>query len=565
MNLLPSWLTEIFYPQEHPSVPASLVLIFFVLFSGVILGKVKIKKVSLGVSGVVFIGILMGHFGYKIHPETQDFLRDFGLILFVYAIGMQLGPSFFGRLKKDGFLYNGLAVFIVLLSMGITYLLKNLSGLGMDSLTGLMCGAVTNTPSLGAAKAALHDLTNQLPDRNFLDPTNSYAIAYPFGILGIIFLLIFAKFLYKNSIEEEIASFKDEINKKHPEPESVKIRVTNTEWIGKTIGEFLANTGIEIIFSRLKRSGSENVISPLNEVIIKERDILMAVGFPTELQKATSNLGYISKDTFIESDKFTKYRMLVITNNKVVNKTIGELNLDKAYHAKITRVYRSGVALLGEPELILHYGDVLRVVGSESSLQSIERLVGNSEKHIQEPQLLSIFVGIVLGVVLGSVPFYLPGLSVPVKLGMAAGPLLVAILISRFGGIRSLHSYLQISALSFMKDFGICLFFASIGIHAGETFYDTFIHNNGFLWLVMGLSITLIPGLLFLLVARYVFHINLIPVLGLLAGSHTDPAALQFATNYYKTDLPLQSYATVYPLTTLARIVAAQILILYFI
>lgn len=565
MELLPPWLTEIIYPQEHPSVAASLVLIFFVLFTGILLGKVKIKKVSLGVSGVVFIGIFIGHFGYKLHPETQDFLRDFGLILFVYAIGMQLGPSFFGRLKTDGLLYNGLAIFIVVLSMSITFALHVWSGMGMDSLTGLMCGAVTNTPSLGAAKAALHDLSVHFPNRSFLDPTNSYAIAYPFGILGIIFLLILAKFLYKNSIEEEIARFKAEINRKHPEPESVKIRVINAAWIGKTFGEFLATTGVEIIFSRLKRSGSESVISPSNEVIIQERDVLMAVGFPSALQKATTLLGYVSKDKFIESDKFTKFRMLVITTNQVVNKTIAELNLDDAYHAKITRVHRTGVSLLAEPELILHYGDVLRVVGSESSLKSIERLVGNSEKRIQEPQLLSIFVGIVLGVVLGSIPFYLPGLSVPVKLGMAAGPLLVAILISRFGGIRSLHSYLQQSALSFMKDFGICLFFAAIGIHAGETFYDTFIHNNGLLWLAMGLAITLIPGILFLLLARYVFHINLIPVLGLLAGSHTDPAALQFATNYYKTDLPLQSYATVYPLTTLARIVAAQILILYFI
>jgi putative transport protein len=203
-------------------------------------------------------------------------------------------------------------------------------------------------------------------------------------------------------------------------------------------------------------------------------------------------------------------------------------------------------------------------VGSNSALEAITKLFGNSEKRLQEPQLLSIFVGIVLGVILGSIPFYLPGLSVPMKLGVAAGPLLVAILISRFGGIKSLHSYLQQSALSFMKDFGICLFFASIGIHAGETFYEIFVQNNGFFWLIQGLLITLIPGLLMILLGKYIFKISLIPLLGLIAGAHTDPAALEFATNYYKTELPLQSYATVYPLTTLARIVSVQILIIYF-
>jgi putative transport protein len=290
----------------------------------------------------------------------------------------------------------------------------------------------------------------------------------------------------------------------------------------------------------------------------------MLVGLPQELSKAVAIFGYASSDQFIESQQDMRTQTLVVTNNLVIQKTLAQLHLEKAYEAKVTRVYRSGMELLAYPELILHYGDRVRVVGSNSALEAIAKLFGNSEKRLQEPQLLSIFVGIVLGVILGSIPFYLPGLSVPMKLGVAAGPLLAAILISRFGGIKSLHSYLQQSALSFMKDFGICLFFASIGIHAGETFYEIFVQNNGFFWLIQGLLITLIPGLLMILLGKYIFKISLIPLLGLIAGAHTDPAALEFATNYYKTELPLQSYATVYPLTTLARIVSVQILIIYF-
>ncbi len=564
MNYLPIWFKQLLLPQETPSIAASIVTVFLVLFLGILLGKVKIQKVSLGVSGVIFIGILFGHLGYKIHHEIQEFLRDFGLILFVYAIGMQLGPSFFSRLKKDGIKYNGLALITVIAAMFVTWAIHALYKIPMESAAGLMTGAVTNTPSLGAAKAALQDLSNQFPNKVFADPTHTYAIAYPIGILGIIFLLILVKVFYRKQIAEEIDLFKEENKRKYPEPQTLKCRVTQTHAIGKSIKQLVETHQLEVIVSRLKHSGSEKVTSPAGSDILKERDVLMLVGLPQALHKAVAVLGYESTDTFIESQQDMRTQTLVVTNNLAIQKTLGQLHLEKAYEAQVTRVYRSGMELLAHPELVLHYGDRLRVVGEETALKAIARLVGNSEKRLQEPQLLSIFIGIVLGVLLGSIPFYLPGLSVPVKLGVAAGPLLAAIFISRFGGIKSLHSYLQQSALSFMKDFGICLFFASIGIHAGETFYEIFVQNNGVFWLIQGLLITLIPGLLMILLGKYIFKISLIPLLGLIAGAHTDPAALAFATNYYKTELPLQSYATVYPITTLARIVSVQILIIYF-
>lgn len=559
---MPQWVEQIFLPQEHPGIAASMVLIFMVLFLGILLGKLKIMKVSLGISGIVFVGILSGHLGYKVHAETQEFLRDFGLILFVYAIGMQVGPSFFSRLKQDGLLYNSLAIGTVLLGALVTYLLFVFTGSGMDNMIGMMAGAVTNTPSLGAAKAALKDIAIQAPDKIWNDPTNAYAITYPFGIIGIILVMIFAKHLFKIDVKNEITLFNEQIKKKHPAPEVKKCRLTNSAYFGKTLKDAIGEN--KVIVSRIKHSGSTVVQSPNSEYILKERDVLMLVGLPKDLDEMIDLLGYQSSDNFIESQDFTLTKSFIVTRSEVINQTIGQLNFLGVFNSKVTRVYRTGLELLANDELVLHYGDKLRVVGAETDLVQIEKLVGNSEKRLQEPQLLSIFLGIILGVFVGSIPFFLPGLSVPVKLGMAAGPLLVAILISRFGGISSLHSYLQQSALLFMKDFGISLFFASIGIHAGETFYHTFITYNGWVWVLYGLIITITPILVMLIIARYVFKLNFMPLLGLIAGSYTDPAALDFSTNYYKSDLPLQAYATVYPLVTITRIVIAQILVLYF-
>jgi putative transport protein len=559
---MPQWVEQIFLPQEHPGIAASMVLIFMVLFLGIFMGKLKIMKVSLGISGIVFVGILSGHLGYRVHAETQEFLRDFGLILFVYAIGMQVGPSFFSRLKQDGLLYNSLAIGTVLLGALVTYLLFVFTGSGMDNMIGMMAGAVTNTPSLGAAKAALKDIAIQAPDKIWNDPTNAYAITYPFGIIGIILVMIFAKHLFKIDVKNEITLFNEQIKKKHPAPEVKKCRLTNSAYFGKTLKDAIGDN--KVIVSRIKHSGSTVVQSPNSEYILKERDVLMLVGLPKDLDEMINLLGYQSSDNFIESQDFTLTKSFIVTRSEVINQTIGQLNFLGVFNSKVTRVYRTGLELLANDELVLHYGDKLRVVGAETDLVQIEKLVGNSERRLQEPQLLSIFLGIILGVFVGSIPFFLPGLSVPVKLGMAAGPLLVAILMSRFGGISSLHSYLQQSALLFMKDFGISLFFASIGIHAGETFYHTFITYNGWVWVLYGLIITITPILVMLIIARYVFRLNFMPLLGLIAGSYTDPAALDFSTNYYKSDLPLQAYATVYPLVTITRIVIAQILVLYF-
>jgi putative transport protein len=564
LQYLPDWLKLLILPSNSSTITSSFIVVFVVMFAGILVGKLKIKRISLGISGIVFVGILFGHLGYRIHEETYEFMRDFGLILFVYAIGMQVGPSFFSRLKYDGLLYNSLAIGTVLLGGLCTITLFYLTHTGMDNLVGVMSGAVTNTPGLGAAKSALRDLSIHYPEKIFNDPTNAYAIAYPFGILGIIFVMIIGGKILKIDAQKETDEFQHQIRAKHPVPEAAKCRITSLIYIGKSIQEFISISGLNLIISRVKNSGSTIVKAPSAEYLLKERDVIMLVGLPNEIEKAITLLGYKSTDQFIESEEITMHKFYLVTQNYAVHKTLGQLNFSNLFQVKITRVYRSGMELLAQDDLILHYGDRIKAVGNQEDLNKIEKLVGNSEKKLQEPQLLSIFIGIIIGILIGSIPLFMPGLSVPIKLGMAAGPLLAAIIISRFGGIRSLHSYLQQSAMLFMKDFGISLFFAAIGIHAGASFYETFVTFHGWTWVAYGLLITLLPIVLMMLVARYVFKLNYLPLLGLIAGSYTDPAALDFCTNYYKSDLPLQAYATVYPLVTIARIIMAQILVLYF-
>lgn len=564
MNLLPEWLLSLITPAEQPGIPGSLLLIAMVMAAGIALGKLKIRKVSLGIAGVLFAGIIMGHLGYRMDTTTIDFLRDAGLILFVYAVGMQVGPSFFSSFKKDGILFNSLAIGTIIGGAIITIVLFKITMAGMDNLVGIMSGAVTNTPGLGAAKAALADVAAKNKSVLFNDPANAYAVTYPFGVLGVILVMLAGKNIFKIDVSKETTQFENGIREKYPSPAVVKCRVTNREYIGHTIGDFLQQAGLNVIVTRQKHSGSTIVETAAENNVLLERDVLMLVGLPDDVSKAVSLLGYVSSDRFIESQEKTATKSFFVTSDGAVQQSIEQLHFEEQFGARITRVYRAGLELLASPSLVLHYGDKIRVVADQHAMEKIASLVGNSEKRLQEPQLLSIFLGIVFGVAIGSVPILLPGLVAPVKLGMAAGPLLVALVISRFGGIATIHSYLNQSAMLFMKDFGICLFFAAVGLHAGETFYQTFLAYNGWMWVLYGGCITIVPLLLMVTVARLFFRMNYLPLLGLIAGTYTDPAALAFSTSYFKSDLPTQAYATVYPLATIMRILIAQLLVLYF-
>ncbi len=558
------WLKTLLLPVENPSVTQSIVAIMLAIGTGIFFGRLKLGKITFGVSAVMFTGLLLGHFGYRINPEILDFIRDFGLILFVYGIGLQVGPSFFSSFRNEGLKFNILAVSTVLFGGLITIVLFHLTGLKIEDLVGIMSGSVTNTPGLGAAKNTIEEIKNSFPDKTFDDPTIGYAITYPLGVFGIIGTIILSKLLLKINPEVEMRKFRmSRINRELPLTHK-KMRVTNPEYFGKTLHQVLKEFEHEIVISRLKHSGSEAVQSPTLDTHLRDRDVLMIVGLEKDLDEFVAKIGRPSTDLFIESDSDIQKKNIFVTKPSAVHKNLSQLDLYNTYDLKVTRVFRAGREMLPRPSLELFYGDILRVIGSREAIEEAEKIIGNSEKKLLEPDFLSLFGGLLLGIILGSIPIVIPSLPVPIKLGFAAGPLIVALLISRYGGISFIHSYINNGAIYFMKDFGICLFFAAVGIHAGDGFYENFIKYNGWNWLLFGSAITFIPLILMVIIGRFIMKINYLQLAGIMSGSYTDPAALSFSTNYLDSDIPIQSYAQVYPLVTIFRIFVASLLILIF-
>ncbi|MGZ5212026.1 MAG: aspartate:alanine exchanger family transporter, partial [Kaistella sp.] len=446
----------------------------------------------------------------------------------------------------------------------ITVILFKLTGLKMEDLVGIMSGSVTNTPGLGAAKNTIEEIKTSFPESVFNDPTIGYAITYPLGVFGIIGTIIVSKLLLKIHPETEMRKFRmSKINSELPLIHK-KMRVTNPEFFGKTLHQSIKDFGREIVVSRLKHSGSEAVQSPTSDTHLRDRDVLMLVGLEKDVDDFISSAGRPSTDLFIESDSDIHNKNIFVTKPSAIHKKLSELDLYNTYDLKVTRVFRAGREILPRPSLELFYGDKLRVIGSKEAIAEVEKIIGNSEKKLLEPDFLSLFGGLLLGVILGSIPIVIPSLPVPIKLGFAAGPLIVALLISRYGGISFIHSYINNGAIYFMKDLGICLFFAAVGIHAGDGFYDNFIKYNGWNWLLYGSAITFIPLIAMVIVGRFIMKINYLQLAGIMSGSYTDPAALSFSTNYLDSDIPIQSYAQVYPLVTIFRIFVASLLILIF-
>ena len=558
------WLKTLLLPAENPTVTQSIVVMMLAVGSGIFFGRLKIGKITFGVSAVMFTGLLLGHFGYRIDDEILNFIRDFGLILFVYGIGLQVGPSFFSSFRNEGLKFNILAVSTVIFGGLITVILFKTTGLKMEDLVGIMSGSVTNTPGLGAAKNTIEEIKNSYPDRVFNDPAIGYAITYPLGVFGIIGTIIVSKFLLKIDPDAEMRKFRmSKINSELPLIHK-KMRVTNPQFVEKTLHDAIKEFGRNIVISRLKHSGSEVVKSPTLDMRLKERDVLMVVGLENDVDDFIAMLGRPSSDLFIESDSDIHNKNIFVTKPSVIHKKLSELDLYNTYDLKVTRVFRAGREILPRPSLELFYGDKLRVIGSKEAIEEVEKIIGNSEKKLLEPDFLSLFGGLLLGVILGSIPIAIPSLPVPIKLGFAAGPLIVALLISRYGGISFIHSYINNGAIYFMKDLGICLFFAAVGIHAGDGFYDNFVKYNGWNWLLFGSAITFIPLLAMVLKKKKNMKINFLQLAGIMSGSYTDPAALSFSTNYLDSDVPIQSYAQVYPLVTIFRIFVASLLILIF-
>lgn len=550
-------------PNATPDVTQSLVVLLLAISIGFFVGRLKFKGITLGVSAVMFVGLFLGHYGYRMKIEILDFIRDFGLILFVYGIGIQVGPSFFSSFKKQGVQFNLLAVSTVLLGGFITYLLFSITHINIENAVGLMSGSVTNTPGLGAAKSTLIEIQDKFPSKVFGDPAIAYAITYPLGVFGIIIMIILSKSVLKINLAKESFICDAEVNNETEIIIHQKCRLTNEALFGKSIYQIFKELEVhDVIISRLKNSGSQIVYSPSLDTKLQKKDVLMVVGSPKNVERFIDLIGKVSSDLFIESEQDITSKTIFVTQSSATHKTLAELDLYNKFDLKVTRVYRSGMELLAQPTLELFYGDKIRVVGNKEAIVEVEKIIGNSEKRLLEPDFLSLFGGLIVGIIIGSIPIFIPSLPVPIKLGFAAGPLLTALVISRYGGVGIIHSYINNGAVHFMKDMGICMFFAAVGIHAGEAFYENFIKFNGWLWIYYGCFITFIPLIVMVLIGRFAMKLNFYQLVGLMSGTYTDPAALAFSTKYLDSDIPTQAYATVYPLVTIFRIFVAQLLIL---
>ena len=557
------WFKNLFYPTISPDITQSLVALLITIGLGVFIGKMRLKRVSLGVSAVMFVGIFMGHFGYTVNENISGFTRDLGLILFVYAIGIQVGPSFFSSFKREGIRFNLLSTMTVLFGGLITFVLYKIFHLEIENAVGLMSGAVTNTPGLGAAKASLQEIQSQFPERTFADPAIAYAITYPMGVLSVIIMIILTKSVLKINLKDEHSIINIEKEKEEIRVVRKKIRVSNPSVIGKSIESLLVENDLnDIIISRIKHTTSTEVFTPSLNTKLRARDVLMVVGQENALDRFTNLVGKESEDQEIESENDIVTRTIYVTRKSATHKKLSDLDLLNKFGLRVTRVYRSGMELLAVPSLELFYGDRIRVVGTKNDIAEVEKVIGNSQKRLLEPDFLSLFGGLVIGIMIGSIPIFIPSLPVPVKLGFAAGPLLAALLISRYGKLGIIHSYINNGAIFFMKDLGISLFFASVGLHAGTHFYENFVAYNGWLWVVYGLVISVIPLIMMVIVGRFFMKINYFQLVGLMSGTYTDPAALAFSNGYLDSDIPTQAYATVYPLVTIFRIFVAQMLIL---
>ena len=555
-----NWLHDLIFQE---TVAHTILIYCLVVVTGVFLGKIRFFGISLGITFVLFAGITAGHFGLSANHKVIEFIRDFGLILFVFSIGLQVGPGFFSSFRKGGLSLNILAMTIVLTGGVTTLIIHFITGTSLPMLVGVMSGAVTNTPGLGAAQQALAQVSEGMQAGELPDIALGYAVAYPFGVLGIILSMLIIKKALSINLTEEASSYNQLQNPTENLPEKVSIQITNPHIFNKTISETSNNLKFKMVVSRVLHNGELIVAS--SDTMLYENDIILVVTQKGKIREVINEFGTESEmDLTAKSGKLITRRILV-TNQNVFGKKLGSLRLRTKYNINITRVYRAGIELLALPQLRLQMGDRLTIVGDEKSMETVIGQLGNSIKRLNEPNLVPIFLGILTGVVLGSIPFHIPGIVNPIKLGLAGGPLIVAILLSKYGYKFSLVSYTTPSANLMIREIGIVLFLASVGIASGEKFISTLFSGDGFRWMGYGAIITLFPLIITGFVSRIFLKKNYLEICGLLSGSMTDPPALAYANSIAQSEAPSVAYATVYPLVMFLRIFIAQLLILLFV
>ena len=535
-------------------------LLALVAVIGLWIGHFKIKGVGLGIGGVLFGGILVAHFttqyGIKLDSHTLHFVQEFGLILFVYTIGIQVGPGFFASLRQSGLTLNGLGILIVALSALVTILIYKFADIPLDVALGIYSGAVTNTPSLGAGQQILSELGMSQTTSNM---GMAYAMAYPFGICGILLSMWLIRLFFKIKVDEEAANFEKESGHDKEALKSMSLKVTNTNLNGIRLIEIPGFDDEDVVCSRLKRG--ELVIVPKADTDVQLGDILHLVGNPEGLKKMHLIIGEEVDVPVASLSGEIRSERVVVTNEKVLGKKIRHLGIHQKYGVVISRLNRAGVELVPTAHTTLQFGDVLHMVGKTDILNQAISVIGNAKQKLLQVQMLPVFIGIGLGVLLGSIPFYIPGFPVALKLGLAGGPLVVALILARIGSIGKLYWFMPPSANLALREIGIVLFLAVVGLKSGGSFVDTLTNGSGLEWMGYGIFITLVPLMIVGVIARLYAKLNYLSLCGLLAGSMTDPPALAFANELKEgSGAASLSYATVYPLTMFLRIISPQLL-----
>jgi putative transport protein len=543
------------------AVAQTLIIYSAIIVLGMLLGKIKIKGVSLGVTFVLFVGILAGHLGFTINAEVLNFLKNFGLILFIFTIGLQVGPGFFSSFKTSGLKLNGLTLGVILLDIALTVGLVFIFADVVDApiMVGIMTGSVTSTPALGAAQEALQQLSSTGALQGEMPPISlGYAVAYPMGVLGIILSMMLLKVIFRvdTKVEESKLETKQE---SHEKPDILTFRITNSNIDGITLAELKHSFGHEFVATRML--ADDRVFIPHANTELHTGNLILVVTRHANARLLQQLLGEEVQYEWKDDDSTMVSRRIVVTRDSVNGKTIGQLHLRSAYNVNITRVERAGISLLAQPDLVLQMGDRVMVVGPLDNIKKAETMLGNTLKKLNDPHIITIFLGILVGILVGSIPIYFPNMPMPVRLGLAGGPLIVAILLGRFGYRLKLITYTTQSANLMLREIGICLFLASVGLASGGKFVETVVSPNGLLWIGCGVLITMVPTLIIGVVAR-LLKFNYFTICGLIAGSHTNIPPLAYANAMTETDAPAVAYSTVYPLATFLRILSAQILIL---
>lgn len=551
-----NWFVQLF---QSPGPAQAVVVLGLAIALGVALGHIQVRGIRLGVGGVLFTGLTLGHFGFTVNREVLEFTREFGLILFVFTIGMQVGPGFADSLRRRGFRLNAMATLVVALGAVLTVGLHLWGGVSLPTAVGLFSGASTNTPALASATQAFGEIAPATADEAVAQAGLGYAVAYPFGIMGIILVMILVRAIFRIDPAKELREMEEMSRAQHPPLHAMTLEVANPNLMGVRLSDVPGLKDSGAVVSRIMVDGQVRPATP--ETVLSAGMLLHAVGLPAQLEDLRIVVGPRSATDLRRVPGPLVIRRFLVTRREVLGRTVPDLNLTEKHGVSITRITRSGTEFAPGPHVNLHFGDNLQCVGQPEDLAAVERILGNSSKDLNHPHVLPIFVGILLGTILGSMPVALPGLPSGIKLGLAGGPLLAAILLSRLHHFGGMVWYMPTSANLILREIGISLFLACVGLMAGGRFVGALTQGSGLYWMAAGAAITVVPLLAAALIGRIFLKCNYASMCGLLAGSMTDPPALAFAGQMLGSDLPASVYATVYPLVMILRILAGQLLV----